>query len=269
VLLFTAVLLAGYLVAVRRRAAAGLGWPVVRIFCAVAAAALTVFVLDSGVAGYANAVWSVTVTQQAVTSMLIPLAIASARPWELFESPATSRLLGRLTAHPGSVLVLSLGWSAAALLTPVALWSVSSHAVLVATRLGDIAVGTALFAALSVPAGAAQSSRRTAGRLGWLAGWFAGQAAITGLLLSGGAAAREWFSLLNIAWITVSQDEQTAALIRFGVAVAVFAVTIVVTAAQPPASKTAPTSSAPKTRSEFGEFGPSTPTISPEYPHVQ
>ena len=52
--------------------------------------------------------------------------------------------------------------------------------------------------------------------------WFALQAAVTGILLAGGAvAARPWFTELNIAWITVAQDERTAALIHLGIATVV------------------------------------------------
>jgi hypothetical protein len=55
--------------------------------------------------------------------------------------------------------------------------------------------------------------------------WFAGEVLLTGLLSVGGAAAaRPWFAQLNIAWITTSQDEQTAAMLRLAVALLVFVI---------------------------------------------
>ena len=256
VLLITGVLLAGYLLRVRRLAAAGTGWPTVardevvgrdpiredspegtrrrrsratqgrpgRTCWAITAAVATVVVLNSGVASYVTAVWSVTVTQQAVTSMLIPLAIVLARPGQLVGTRWRGDAHRTLAAHPGLVLAAYLGWTAAVLLTPVALWSVSNHAVLMVSRLGDIAVGTLLFAVV-LPSSEAVASRRATGRMRWLIGWFAGQALLSWLLLVGGAAAaRPWFVELNIAWITVPQDEQTAAVLRVVVAVVVLAV---------------------------------------------
>ena len=69
----------------------GTTWPASRVCWAVIASAATVLVLNSGVASYDGVVWSVTVTQQAVTSMIIPLAIALARPWDLFTAPGVRR----------------------------------------------------------------------------------------------------------------------------------------------------------------------------------
>ncbi|MET0966367.1 MAG: cytochrome c oxidase assembly protein, partial [Nakamurella sp.] len=228
--LLIAVLLAGYLVGVRRSAAAGVAWPVGRTCWAAAAAGAAVLAFNSGVASYVNAVWSVTVTQQAMTSMVIPLAITLARPWELFQGASSTvrRGLAGVTARPGLVLAVYLVWSAVVLLTPVALWSVSNHALLMVTRLGDVAVGVALFAVL-LPFRAAASTDHSAGSFRWLILWFAGEAVLTWILVAGGAAAaRPWFTQLNIAWITVAQDEQTAATLRFGVVVVVFIVVAVV-----------------------------------------
>jgi len=227
VLLLTAVLVVGYLVGVRRLAAAGTAWPVGRTCWAIAAAAAAVLVLNSGLGTYDGAVWSVTVTQQALTSMVIPLAIVLARPWELFgrQGSAIQRGAHALAAHPGWVLIGYLVWSGAVLLSPVALWSVSNHAVLTLTRLGDIAVGTVLFSALLPTGRSVVRAERPAGGLRWLIVWLAGETALTWLLFMGGAAAaRPWFLELNIAWITVAQDEQTAALIRFVAVIGVFVV---------------------------------------------
>jgi hypothetical protein len=139
--------------------------------------------------------------------------------------------LSTIAYHPGWVLAGYLAWSAAVMMTPVALWSVSNHAVLMVTRLGDIAVGTALFgtvlfaSALPTAKPVADDGRRTAGAYRWLILWFTGEAVLTGLLMSGGAAAaRPWFTQLNIAWITTSQDEQTAAMLRLAVVLLVFVV---------------------------------------------
>jgi hypothetical protein len=89
------------------------------------------------------------------------------------------------------------------------------------TRVGDIVIGVALFAVL-LP------SQRTSGRgsapsgTALLIAWFAAQVALTGILLAGGAfAARPRFTELNIAWITVAQDERAAGLIHLGIATVV------------------------------------------------
>jgi putative copper resistance protein D len=230
VLLLIAVLLAGYLVGVRRSAGAGLAWPLGRTCWAVAAAGAAVLVLNSGVASYVNAVWSVTVTQQAMTSMVIPLAITLARPWELCQRSGSTirRGMAGMTARPGLVIAGYLAWSAVVLLTPVALWSVSNHALLMFTRLGDVAVGVALFAVL-LPTRSAAVTDHSAGRFRWLIFFLAGETALTWILAAGGAAAsRPWFAQLNIAWITAAQDERTAATLRFAVVVLVFVVVAVV-----------------------------------------
>jgi hypothetical protein len=66
--------------------------------------------------------------------------------------------------------------------------------------------------------------------------WFAVQVGLAGVLLAGGAfAARQWFTELNIAWITVAHDERTAALIHLGIATVV----LVVVAALPAPKSTA------------------------------
>ena len=110
--------------------------------------------LNSGIATYDGVVWSVTVTQQAITSMVIPLAIVLARPWELV---AAETRIGRFVAprvlQPGRGGAGGYaGWTALCLLTPVALWSVSSHGVLMLARVGDIAVGHSAFRASAASA---------------------------------------------------------------------------------------------------------------------
>jgi hypothetical protein len=110
------------------------------------------------------------------------------------------------------------GWTVLSLLTPIALWSVSSHGLLMVIRTGDIAIGAALFALL-LPAQRSRDRGSAPSATTLLMAWFALQAAVTGILLAGGAlAARPWFTELNIAWITVAQDERTAALIHLGIA---------------------------------------------------
>jgi putative copper export protein len=225
VLLLVAVSLSGYLIGVRRFRAAGGSWSVGRICWAVAATAAAVVALNSGIATYDGVVWSVTVTQQAITSTIVPLAVVLARPWELVRrTGAVERVLGAVRAHPWLVLGSYAGWTALALLTPVALWSVSSHGLLMATRTGDIVIGAALFATL-LPAQRSRGRGSAPSATTLLMAWFALQAAVTGILLAGGASvARPWFTELNIAWITVSQDERTAALIHLGIATVVLLV---------------------------------------------
>jgi hypothetical protein len=89
------------------------------------------------------------------------------------------------------------------------------------TRTGDIVIGAALFALL-IPAQRSRERRSAPSEMTLLMAWFALQAAVTGILLAGGGfAARPWFTELNIAWITVAQDERTAALIHLGIATVV------------------------------------------------
>ena len=82
-LLLAAVALAGYLAGVRRFRLTGGNWPAIRTWSAIGATVVTVLALNSGVATYDGVVWSVLVTQQAITSMVIPLLIVLARPWLL------------------------------------------------------------------------------------------------------------------------------------------------------------------------------------------
>jgi putative copper resistance protein D len=223
VVLLTAVGLACYLVGVRRFHAAGGWWPAGRICWAIGATVLAVVALDSGIATYDGVVWSVTVTQQALTSMVVPLAIVLARPWELIQrrGSGVGCVLDALRARPGLVLGAYAGWTLLCLLTPLALWSVSGHGLLMVTRVGDIAIGTVLFLSL-LPAGPASVRRAMLSPTTLLMAWFAVEVALTGILLAGGAfAARPWFTELNIAWITVGQDERTAGLIHLGIATVV------------------------------------------------
>jgi putative copper resistance protein D len=219
VLLIVALSLSGYLIGVRRFRAAGGSWPAGRVCWAVAAAAAAVVALNSGIATYDGVVWSVTVTQQAITSMIVPLGVVLARPWELVGRTGTvGRVLGAVRAHPLLVLGSYAGWTVLSLLTPIALWSVSSHGLLMVIRTGDIVIGAALFALL-LPAQRSRDRGSAPFATTLLMAWFALQAAVTGILLAGGAlAARPWFTELNIAWITVAQDERTAALIHLGIA---------------------------------------------------
>lgn len=225
VLLLVAVALAGYLAGVRRVRMSGGAWPVSRVCWAVGAGAATVLALNSGLATYDGVVWSVTVTQQAVTSMVIPLAVVLARPWELFAEPGrVRRSIEALTARPWLVLAGYAAWSAGCLLTPVALWSVSNHAVLMVVRIGDIMVGTALFTVLLTNRQAAKPAARPPqpSAIVLLMAWFVVQIGIAAALLFGGAAsARPWFGQLNLAWIEIAHDERMAAMLHLGVAIAV------------------------------------------------
>ncbi len=237
VLLLAALGLGGYLIGVRRIRAAGDIWPMARICWAVGATIAAVVVLNSGIATYDGVVWSVTVTQQAITSIVVPLGIVLARPWELVArdeggrrhqaaqphrlAGSVGRVLGALQARPWLMLVIYAGWTALCLLTPVALWSVSGHGWLMLTRVGDIAIGAALFATL-LPTGRSGDHGSAPSATTLLMAWFAVQAGLTGILLAGGAfVARPWFTQLNIAWITVAQDERTAGLIHLGIAIVV------------------------------------------------
>jgi putative copper resistance protein D len=240
-LLLAAVALSGYLSGVRRIRATDPSWPVGRICWAVGATVVGVVALNSGVATYDGVVWSVTVTQQAITSMVVPLAIVLARPWELIApgirsgrlpiSPAARRTvptLGRLVeaarTHPLLVLAGFVVWTLIGLLSPLALWSVTHHGLLMLFRVSDIVIGTALFAIL-LPAPRSTDRQRAPSAMTLLMAWFAGQVALTGVLLAGGAiAVRPWFAELNIAWITVASDERTAALIHLGIATGVLLV---------------------------------------------
>ena len=242
VLLLVAVALTCYLAGTRRARMTGGRWPASRICWAVAAATATVLALNSGVATYDGVVWSVTVTQQAITSMFIPLAIVLARPWELFaEHGVVHRTIDGLSARPWAVLAVYAIWSAACLLTPIALWSVSNHAVLMATRVGDIVIGTALFTVLLASSRPARATdRRTASPIRLLFGWFAIQIGIAAALLFGGAAAaRPWFSQLNLAWISVADDEQKAAIAHFGIAIGVLLLAAALPTYSAPARKPA------------------------------
>jgi putative copper export protein len=240
VLLLVAVALTWYLTGVRRMRMTGANWPASRVCWAILAGVATVLVLNSGVASYDGVVWSVTVIQQAITSMTIPLAIAAARPWELSTAPVLDRIVDGLRARPWPVLAGYAAWTAACLLTPVALWSVSSHAVLMIVRIADIVVGTALFTALlSADRRARPGRRRPPSPTVVLMGWFAVQLGVAGALLSGGASAvRPWFSQLNLAWIDVAQDERTAALLHLGVAISVLMVAAALLPGRPPAQGT-------------------------------
>lgn len=230
VLLLVAVALTCYLAGARRVRMAGRNWPAARTCWVVIAGAVTVLALNSGVATYDGVVWSVAVTQQAVTSMVIPLAVVLARPWELF----TDRGDGRrrlnspvrrwdLSARPWLVFAGYAVWSAGCLLTPVALWSVSNHAVLMTVKIGDIVVGTAFFLVVLTNAASPKTAeRRRPSSTVLLMAWFAVEIGISvALLFDGAAPARSWFTQLNLAWITVAQDERTAALTHIVIAMAV------------------------------------------------
>lgn len=225
VLLLVAVALTGYLTGVRRKRLTGGTWPAARVCWAIIATTATVLVLNSGVATYDGVVWSVTVTQQAVTSMVIPLAIVLSRPWDLFaERGLVRRHVGHLTSRPGLVLAGYAAWSAGCLLTPVALWSVSNHAVLMTVRVGDILVGTAVFTVLLTPSQrrGASGERTSPSSIALLMAWFAIEIGIAAALLFGGAAsARPWFSQLNLAWIEIAHNERTAAILHLAIAIAV------------------------------------------------
>jgi putative copper resistance protein D len=239
VLLLAAVALSGYLIGVRRIRATGQSWPASRICWAVGATVIGVVALNSGVATYDGVVWSVTVTQQAITSMVVPLAIVLARPWELFapgirsgrppippiaRRPALGRVVDAARVHPWLVLGGFVVWTLVGLLSPLALWSVTHHGLLMLTRVGDIVIGAALFAIL-LPARRSADQQRAPSAMTLLLAWFAGQVALTSILLAGGAiAARPWFAELNIAWITVAADERTAGLIHLGIATGVLLV---------------------------------------------
>ena len=115
-------------------------------------------------------------------------------------------------------------WSARCLLTPLALWSVSNHAVLVVARIGDIIVGTALFTVLLTNNQAAKPAARPSqpSAMVLLMAWFVVHIGIAAALLFGGAAAaRPWFGRLNLAWIEIAHDERMAAMLHLGVAIAV------------------------------------------------
>ncbi len=134
VLLLVALSLSGYLIGVRRFRAAGGSWPAGRVCWAVAAAAAAVVALNSGIATYDGVVWSVTVTQQAITSMFVPLAVVLARPWELVRRTGTvGRLLGAVRAHPWLVLGSYAGWTVLCLVDParpvvgVRTWAADGH----------------------------------------------------------------------------------------------------------------------------------------------
>ena len=222
ILLLAAVGLVSYLAGVRRLRATGESWPVGRTCWAIGATVAAVVALNSGSATYDGVVWSVTVTQQAVTSMVVPLLIVLARPWELFAAGSTvGRVLHYVQAHPWRVLGGYAGWTALCLLSPVAAWSVSGHGLLMLTRVGDIVIGVALFAAL-LTSRPTNDRRSTPSGTTLLMAWFAVQVGLTGVLLAGGAfAARPRFAELNIAWISIAQDERTAGLIHLGLAIVV------------------------------------------------
>ena len=243
VLLLAAVGLAAYFGGVRKVRAHGNAWPAGRAWWATVATAATILALNSGIATYDGAVWSVTVTAQSITSMLIPLAIVLARPWQLVpvsrRSGRVTGAVGWLLARPWWVLVAYAGWTALSLLTPLALWSVTSHPVLMVTRLADIVSGTALFAVLLA---SGRSDRRADGQPTTSAmtvpiAWFATQAVLTAVLAGGAIAARPWFSELNLAWIGVAQDERTAALIHLGVAIATLLLVAALPAAEIPRNR--------------------------------
>lgn len=227
VLLLVAVGVAGYLAGSRRmRTAAGGPVPRMRLWWAGAAAVGTVLTLNSGIATYDGVVWSVTVTQQAMTSMVIPFLIAMARPWELVAAETRIGLFfARVLSRPWCMLAGYAGWTALCLLTPVARWSAEYHGVLMAVRIIDIAVGTALFACLlpSPPRTETGTGRGVSpSPTALLMAWFAVEAVVSAaLLFGGGAAARPWFTELNLAWITVGQDERAAAVAHLGIAIVI------------------------------------------------
>ena len=164
--------------------------------------------------------------------------------------------------RPWPVLIIYAGWTVAGIVTPLALWSASSHGVLMTARFTDIAVGTLLFAAILRPARQAPGRSATASSgTALLMAWFAVQVALSGVLLAGGAfAARPWFTELNIAWITVAQDERTAALIHLGIAIGMLLLVAALPAS--PDSRKAPAS---RTFDAFArDFSPAPISSAPE-----
>ncbi|MBO3749622.1 bifunctional copper resistance protein CopD/cytochrome c oxidase assembly protein [Streptosporangiaceae bacterium NEAU-GS5] len=223
-----------YLVAVRRLARQGEGWPVFRIVCWMAGLVVLLYGLAGGIAAYAPAVFSLHAVQFALLAAVGPALLVFGAPLTLYQlayPPRGNRAdsgAGRAVTNP----LVAFGLYA---LPPITLYVIglfepaqSSLAIRLAVQTFVIAAALLFF---TVAMGIDPLPRviAAATRIRMLLAAAVLEAAIALFLLAGPDQGTLWYSLLTLSWAPErSHDQHVGALLGPGLTIVTIAVLAVI-----------------------------------------